>query len=113
MTCSNCGAEALFVYAPRGLVPTPYCNTHLPRRLRKATEAEGLTRTQAYETRRNEVVAMLAVETRVPEPEPAQEAPKRKRRRRSGAQTDAVEDTQPSDQGEGEEIVSEEITEEP
>lgn len=114
MTCANCSREALYVYAPRGLVPTNYCNEHLPRRLRKATEVDGLTKTDVFRQKEVQVLAMLS-----PEPDSTslegllaevEEAPKKRRRRKPVGTVqegepaeEAVEDEPPADEEAAEE----------
>lgn len=120
MTCANCNREALYVYAPRGLVPTNYCNEHLPRRLRKATEVDGLTKTDAFRSKEVQVLAMLSpepdstsIEALLAEAVEPEEAPKKRRRRKpvgtahddqpAEETEEAVEDEAPADEEAAEE----------
>lgn len=100
MQCANCPSEAVYVYAPRNISPTQYCDRHLPSFLRSAARAGVLETTDAFSRLRKEALDKLSPaeqpqelvepdEAADPEPEsqdvPAETKPKRKRAPRKKA----------------------------
>lgn len=96
MQCANCTRAAIYIYAPRQITPSAYCERHLPSFLRGQARAGLLETTPAFDDARASALAKLATpqETQ-PEPQPtpepvaqpevtespaAEEKPKRKRR---------------------------------
>lgn len=94
MQCANCARAAIYIYAPRQITPSAYCERHLPSFLRNQARAGLLETTQAFDDARTAALSKLAtpqVAAPDPEPEPTVEAespaepvveekPKRKRR---------------------------------
>jgi hypothetical protein len=70
MHCANCDAPALYIYGPKPLTPTAYCDKHLPGFLRKAAKSGVLPTTDAYDALRRETLNRLAP---APEPDPEPE----------------------------------------
>ena len=74
MTCSNCRREAIYIYDPRPLTATYYCERCLPSFLRHAAKVGALQTTDSFDRIKSEALAKLsAPAAEVVEPEVAEE----------------------------------------
>lgn len=95
MQCANCHRAAIYIYAPRQISPSAYCERHLPSFLRTQARTGLLETTPAFDDARAAALSKLATPQPVAEPEPeavevpqempeiedvVEEKPKRKRR---------------------------------
>lgn len=95
MQCANCHRAAIYIYAPRQISPSAYCERHLPSFLKTQARTGLLETTPAFDDARAAALSKLATPQPEPEaaPEPAnvteeqtdvepvvEEKPKRKRR---------------------------------
>lgn len=92
MHCANCASPALYVYDPKPLKATAYCEKHLPSFLREAAKQGTLPTTEAYSDRRASALAKLAPEE--PAQEPSAEEPKPRKRTRKASEEPAEEQTE-------------------
>ena len=73
MKCDNCSKDAIYLYDPRPLAASAYCNSHLPSFLRHAAKVGALQTLPAFEDQKAAALARLAVsQPAEAEPEPAE-----------------------------------------
>lgn len=77
MKCANCGRDAIYIYDPKPLAATAYCDRDLPSFLRPAARAGVLPTTDSFERVKSDALAKLSVTSLAPvedEPETAETA---------------------------------------
>lgn len=113
MQCSNCAEEAMYIYDPRGAVPTHFCGAHLPSFLQKSARAGLLKTTDHFSDVRSSALSELRpapvpstadAEAAVEEPTPAP----RKRTRKKAVEVEAAAE-EPTEEPAVEETESDEV----